>query len=91
MADLSTPLDRLSAARPPRSSPPRRDLHTVADLFGFLPRRYLDPATTTDLSTLHEGEYTVRGGDGEDRDDPADAAAAGQMMLTVTVTDGTTT
>jgi ATP-dependent DNA helicase RecG len=32
------------------------DLHTVADLLMHLPRRYLDPAQLTDLSTLPVGE-----------------------------------
>ncbi len=36
-----------------------RDVHTVGDFLEFLPRRYLDPARTTDFSTLAKGEYTV--------------------------------
>jgi ATP-dependent DNA helicase RecG len=36
-----------------------RDVRTVGDFLDFLPRRYLDPAATTDFGTLVEGEYTV--------------------------------
>ena len=53
-----------------------RDLHTVGDLFGFLPRRYLDPATKTDFSTLRRASTPSRG-HGEVGDDPPDAPAAG--------------
>jgi len=58
MADLSTPLKGIvgvSAAKLKKS----RGLEDVADFLRFLPRRYLDPATTTDLTSLHEDEYTV--------------------------------
>ena len=77
MADLSTPLDRLLGGPTAKKLASSRDLHTVADLLGFLPRRYLDPATTTDLSTSARGRVHRAGGDGEERDDPADAAAPG--------------
>jgi len=36
-----------------------RGLENVGDFLTFLPRRYIDPASTTDLKTLHEGQYTV--------------------------------
>ncbi|MBE3075091.1 MAG: DEAD/DEAH box helicase, partial [Actinobacteria bacterium] len=58
MADLSTPLKGIlgpTAAKLKTS----RGLGDVADFLTFLPRRYIDPATTTDLSALHEDEYTV--------------------------------
>jgi ATP-dependent DNA helicase RecG len=58
MADLSTPLKGIlgSTAAKLKTS---RGLEDVADFLAFLPRRYLDPATTTDLSQLHEDEYTA--------------------------------
>src|SRR4051812_50049646 len=59
MADLDTPLVKLLGGVSANKLAKARDLHTVGDLLGFLPRRYLDPATTTDFSTLKEGEYTV--------------------------------
>jgi ATP-dependent DNA helicase RecG len=58
VADLSTPLKGIlgpTAAKLKTS----RGLGDVADFLTFLPRRYIDPATTTDLSALHEDEYTV--------------------------------
>jgi len=58
MADPSTPLKSIlgtTAAKLKTS----RGLVSVGDFLAFLPRRYLDPATTTDLSALHEDEYTV--------------------------------
>ncbi len=58
MADLSTPLKSIlgtTAAKLKTS----RGLENVADFLAFLPRRYIDPATTTNLSLLHEDEYTV--------------------------------
>ena len=58
----STPLVKLLGGPTATKLAKARDLHTVGDLLGFLPRRYLDPATTTDFSTLHEGEYTVARG-----------------------------
>ncbi|MDQ1482853.1 MAG: ATP-dependent helicase RecG, partial [Actinomycetota bacterium] len=58
MADLSTPLKGIldvSAAKLKTS----RGLATVGDFLAFLPRRYIDPASTTNLSLLQEDEYTV--------------------------------
>ena len=88
MADLTTPLDRLLGGPTAKKLASSRDLHTVADLLGFLPRRYLDPATTTDLSTLHEGEYTVLVATVKTATTRPMRQRRG-MMLTVTVTDGT--
>jgi ATP-dependent DNA helicase RecG len=88
MADLDTPLVKLLGGASANKMAKARDLHTVGDLLGFLPRRYLDPATTTDFSTLKEGEYTVLVA-------TVKSAATRPMrqrrgtMLTVTVTDGT--
>ncbi|MDQ5841330.1 MAG: ATP-dependent DNA helicase RecG, partial [Chloroflexota bacterium] len=58
MADLSTPLKGIvgTAASKLRTS---RGLVDVADFLAFLPRRYIDPAKPTDLSALHEDEYTA--------------------------------
>ena len=36
-----------------------KGLHTVADLFDFTPRRYLQPGQTTDLSELRVGEEVM--------------------------------
>ncbi len=36
-----------------------KGLHTVADLFDFTPRRYLQPGQTTDLSALRLGEEVM--------------------------------
>ena len=58
MADPSTPLKGIlgpSAAKLRTS----RGVEGVGDFLAFLPRRYIDPATTTDLTQLHEDEYTV--------------------------------
>jgi ATP-dependent DNA helicase RecG len=58
VADVSTPLKNIlgpTAAKLKKS----RGLEDVGDFLAFLPRRYIDPATTTDLSQLHEDEYTV--------------------------------
>ena len=88
MADLTTPLDRLLGGPTAKKLASSRDLHTVADLLGFLPRRYLDPATTTDLSTLHEGDYTVLVATVKSATTRPMRQRRG-MMLTVTVTDGT--
>jgi ATP-dependent DNA helicase RecG len=58
MTDLSTPLKGIlgpAAAKLKKS----RGLEDVEDFLNFLPRRYIDPATTTDLGALHQDEYTV--------------------------------
>ena len=78
MADLDTPLVKLLGGPTATKLAKARDLHTVGDLFGFLPRRYLDPATTTDFSTLHGGRVHRPRGHGEVGDDPPDAPAAGR-------------
>jgi ATP-dependent DNA helicase RecG len=58
VAGPSTPLKGIlgSTAAKLKTS---RGLEDVADFLAFLPRRYIDPATTTDLSALQEDEYTV--------------------------------
>jgi ATP-dependent DNA helicase RecG len=87
MADLGTPLAKLLGGPTAKKLAGARDLHTVGDLLGFLPRRYLDPATTTDLSTLQEGEYTVLVATVKTATTRPMRQRRG-MMLTVTVTDG---
>jgi len=58
VAEPSTPLKSIlgSTAAKLKTS---RGIVDVADFLAFLPRRYVDPATTTDLSVLHEDEYTA--------------------------------
>jgi len=58
VADLSTPLKGIvgSTAAKLRTS---RGLEDVGDFLTFLPRSYIDPTTSMDLSKVHEGEYTV--------------------------------
>jgi ATP-dependent DNA helicase RecG len=58
MADLSTPLKGILGATAAKLKT-SRGLQDVGDFLNFLPRRYLDPATTTDISGLREDEYTV--------------------------------
>ncbi len=87
MAGLDTPLVTLLGPTATKLAK-ARDVHTVGDLFGFLPRRYLDPATKTDFSTLKEGEYTVLVATVKSATTRPMRQRRG-MMLTVTVTDGT--
>ena len=59
MADLATPLDRVVGKPSANPLAKHRDLHTVGDLLDFVPRRYFEPGTLTDLSRLAEGEDVV--------------------------------
>jgi ATP-dependent DNA helicase RecG len=88
VADLSTPLGKVVGQ--PSASPlaKHRGIHTVGDLLDFVPRRYLEPGTLTDLSSLVEGEDVVVVA----RVDRATTRPMRQRkgrMLTATITDGT--
>jgi len=58
VADRSTALVRLLGGRT-ASALAARDVRTVGDFLDFLPRRYLDPSTATDLGQLHPDDYAV--------------------------------
>ena len=88
MADLSTPLAQLVGKPSANPLAKHRNIHTVADLLDFVPRRYFEPGRLTDLSSLVEGEdVTVVA--------RVDRAATRPMrqrkgrMLSATITDGT--
>jgi ATP-dependent DNA helicase RecG len=64
-----------------------RDVGTVGDLLDFLPRRYLDPDVVSDLSALHEGDFTMVIATVKSAVMRSMRQRKGRM-LTVTLTDG---
>jgi ATP-dependent DNA helicase RecG len=59
VAELSTPLRQVVGQPSANPLAKHRDIHTVGDLLDFVPRRYVEPGTLTDLSSLVEGEDVV--------------------------------
>ena len=87
MTDLSTPLGKVVGQPSATPLSKHRGLQTVGDLLDFVPRRYLEPGTLTDLSSLTEGEDVVVVA----RVDRATTRPMRQRkgrMLNATITDG---
>lgn len=85
MTTLQTPLARAVPERVAKALASHRDLHTVADLLWFLPRRYLE--RHSDLQHLEEGAYVVFVGTVAGAETRRMKNRPG-TMLTATVTSG---